>query len=231
MLRKSILLWAIVVLPLAAVMFGCGEDTTTPTGNNNTQEQEFTTDWKITIQTSGIETPLQEVFFDADSGAGWAVGNEGVILHTTDKGETWEKQDSGETGTLYSVFFVDANEGWVAGDGGRILHTEDGGASWDLQNSGVTGALRGLFFANDSQGWAAGEAGVIIGTKDGGAAWNPQNTGSNQNLEAIDFAPPKAGEIVIDKGWAVGVNGTILHTSNAGGRWLPQPVKNVTELL
>lgn len=233
MFRKLALVWVIAVLPLASILSGCAEEEAV-TGEGVEREEEFTTEWNITLQTSGVEATLQEVFFDPNSGNGWVVGNDGVVLHTTDKGATWEKQESGVSGALYSVYFVDENEGWAAGDGGIIIHTDDGGATWETQNTGVTQQLRGLFFANNSEGWAVGEGGVIIATKVGGLEWNPQDSGSNQALEAIDFAPPRPGEVLINQGWAVGV-GTIIHTST-GGRgegnrrgWMPQLAKGVTD--
>ena len=58
---------------------------------------------------------------------GWAVGNEGTILHTTDGGETWEYQESGTTADLFSISFVDENHGWICGDSSIILHTNNGG--------------------------------------------------------------------------------------------------------
>jgi len=222
MFRKLALMWAIIILPLAVIMFGCGEDSD-PSGIISDSEDEVSLDWDITVQTSGVEGTLQEVFFDPDSGHGWVVGNEGVILHTTDKGETWEAQDSGVTDILYGVSFVDENEGWVVGDSGTVLYTDSGGATWETQNSGITEQLRGVFFANNSDGWAVGKGGVIINTRDGGAQWDPQGSGTNQDLEAIHFAPPPPGEVVVDHGWAVGLNATIRSTTN-GRSWTKQPV-------
>jgi photosystem II stability/assembly factor-like uncharacterized protein len=234
MFRKLALVWVIVVLPLASILSGCGEEETAG-GLTGETEEEFTAEWNITLQTSGVEATLQEVFFDSNTGQGWIVGNDGIILHTTDKGATWEKQESGVAGVLHSVSFVNESEGWAVGDSGTVIHTEDGGATWETQNTGVTEQLRSVFFANNSEGWAVGEGGVIIETKDGGLGWEPQDSGTNQTLEAIDFAPPKPGEVVIDRGWVVGVNGTIIHTST-GGRgtgnrrgWMPQLSKGVTD--
>jgi photosystem II stability/assembly factor-like uncharacterized protein len=234
MFRKLALVWVIAVLPLAGVLFGCGEDESV-SGPVDENGDEVISEWDVTVQTSGVEVTLQGVFFVSDPGDptasyGWVVGNEGVVLHTTDNGETWEQQDSGVTGTLYSICFVDADEGWAVGDGGTVVHTADGGATWELQNSGITERLRGSFFANSSEGWAVGEGGVVINTRDGGVAWNSQKP-ANQDLMAVHFAPPDPGEVVIDHGWAVGVNGTIIYTTDAGGRWRAQPVKDLTEPL
>lgn len=232
MFKKFAPIWAIIILPLAVIMFSCGEEETGPIGPTNGTDDDLSTEWEITHQTSGVETTLQEVFFDSASGHGWVVGNDGVILHTTDKGETWEQQDSGVTNILYSVYFVNENEGWVAGDAGTVLHTEDGGAMWEAQNSGVDQQLRGLFFANNSDGWAVGKGGTIINTRDGGAQWDSQNRQAsgvnriNQDLEAVSFAPASAGEVVVDHGWAVGLNATIIHTTDGRAEnaiWITQP--------
>ena len=232
MSRKLAPIWAIVTLLLASILSGCGEEGTT-TGPGEDMEEELTTEWDITVQTSGVEVTLQEVFFDSDTAKGWVVGNEGTILHTADKGETWEQQVSGVDGTLYSVYFVDESEGWAVGDSGTVIHTADGGVTWETQITGITEQLRGLFFANSSQGCAVGGGGRIITTGDGGLEWNMQNSGTNHPLEAVDFASPKSGQVVINQGWAVGINGTITHTTSTGGagRWMPQPVRNMTEPL
>ncbi len=142
MFRKFTLIWVIMVLPLAVIMFGCGDDEASPSGPIGGPDDTLSAEWDITIQNSGVELTLQEVFFDPVSGNGWIVGNEGLILHTTDRGETWEKQDSGETVTFYSAHFVDENEGWIVGDGGIVIHTADGGTSWEKQNSGAIEQLR-----------------------------------------------------------------------------------------
>lgn len=221
MFRKFALTWVLITLSLAVIMFGCGDEGEGPIGVTDDPGDVLSTDWEVTAQTSGIEGTLQEVFFDSASSNGWIVGNDGVILHTTDKGETWEQQDSGTANTLYSVYFVDENEGWVVGDAGIVLHTADSGSSWETQNSGISEQLRGLFFSNSSEGWAVGKAGVIISTRDGGTQWNPQDSRTNQDLEAIDFAPPPPGEVVVDHGWIVGLNATIRRTTD-GTTWTQQ---------
>ena len=42
---------------------------------------------------------------------GWAVGNAGTILRTTNGGTNWTSQTSGTTNDLYAVSFTDANNG------------------------------------------------------------------------------------------------------------------------
>lgn len=226
MFRKFALIWAIIVLPLAVIISGCGEDETASTVNLD-DEVQYSTEWTVTVQTSGASVVLQEVYADPVTGNVWVVGNGGVILNTTDRGATWTQQASGETGTLYSICFVNENEGpaelgWVVGDGGVIIHTEDGGATWEPQVSDISEQLRSVFFANRSRGWAVGAAGRILATTDGGSEWGVQAEGiTNQDMESVDFAPLRPGESVVTQGWAIGLNASILHTSD-GRRWTRQ---------
>ena len=69
-------------------------------------------------------------FFDHLQGT--IVGSSGIIIHTTDGGLTWSRQNSGITdgSYLYAVSFVDSLIGYAVGDNGIILKTTNGGLSW-----------------------------------------------------------------------------------------------------
>src|SRR5688572_15554383 len=76
-------------------------------------------------------------FLNADRG--WAVGDRGVIWHTSDGGRSWKQQTSGVTCRLEAVQFLDIDNGWAAGGWtqpythethGVILRTRDGGKTW-----------------------------------------------------------------------------------------------------
>ena len=54
-------------------------------------------------QSTNKEDILEDIFF-LDASMGWAVGENGVILYTTDGGETWKEQMSGTEETLRSVW-------------------------------------------------------------------------------------------------------------------------------
>jgi photosystem II stability/assembly factor-like uncharacterized protein len=67
---------------------------------------------------------------------GWAVGEMGTILHTSDGGDNWKMQQGGTTASLFSVAFITPQHGFAVG-GGIILHTDNGGESWTRQISPV----------------------------------------------------------------------------------------------
>jgi len=65
-----------------------------------------------------------------DSLKGWAVGDYGIILHTTNGGVNWSSQNSGTNSPLRSVSFSDHHNGYAAGGLGTILKTTNGGTTW-----------------------------------------------------------------------------------------------------
>ena len=77
----------------------------------------------------GAEYQLEGVCL-ADTSTGFAVGLNsaaGVVLRTSDGGETWAPQTASSQFRLRGVFFLDARRGWVVGDNGTIRHTTSGG--------------------------------------------------------------------------------------------------------
>jgi photosystem II stability/assembly factor-like uncharacterized protein len=83
-----------------------------------------------------ISEDLFSVTFPSEK-EGWACGRLGSIIHTSDGGKAWIRQNSGVNLTLTSIHFVDTRNGWAVGDEGAILHTSDGGKTWEKQKSPV----------------------------------------------------------------------------------------------
>ncbi|MES3021554.1 MAG: YCF48-related protein [Pseudomonadota bacterium] len=64
---------------------------------------------------------------------GWAVGHDGVVLHSADAGASWVRQPLAlqvPDKTLLDVWFESDKRGFAVGAFNLILRTEDGGASW-----------------------------------------------------------------------------------------------------
>ena len=104
-------------------------------------------------------------------GQAWAVGKNGLILHTNDGGRNWEKQASGTTQPLSAVSFADDRVGFVVGSGGIILATRDGGLSWKMQSSGIKDYLLGVQALDETKAYAVGAFGTFLSTSDGGTTW------------------------------------------------------------
>lgn len=145
---------------------------------------------------------------------GWAVGENGTILHTRNGGVTWNAQ-SNPTHLLYDVCLTTQNHAYVVGDRGAIMQSIDGGVNWRAQDSRTAECFSATHFVSHEQGWAAAEAGVILHTIHGGEIWLPQESNTKQDLLTLFF-------IDKDYGWAAGSAGEIVHTNNGGITWTPQ---------
>ena len=125
--------------------------------------------------TSGTTNNLNGVSL-LDSGVGFAVGDAGTILKTTDAGMTWAPLTSGTTNALYDVYFFDATQGVAVGEQGVILRTTDGGAGWQGITSGVKDALRSVSFSGVN-GITGGDSQDILFSTDAGASWQIGRSG------------------------------------------------------
>lgn len=164
-------------------------------------------DWRAL--NSGVATDLNSVYF-ADSNSGWAVGNSGVILKTTDGGSTWLAQTSGVADNLQDVRFVNASTGIAVGNNGVALKTLNGGTTWSTLNSGMSDILYSVFWSDMNTVWAVGQLGRIRKSTDSGNSWSngdPNAGAPIQHLRSVFF-------INSSTGWAVGNSGTLLRTYN-----------------
>jgi photosystem II stability/assembly factor-like uncharacterized protein len=82
-------------------------------------------------QNSNVAADLLDVKF-LDALEGWAVGDEGMVLHTNDGGRRWAAVRSGTRHALERIFFADRSHGWAVGFGGTII-------SYDTSNGGRMG--------------------------------------------------------------------------------------------
>jgi photosystem II stability/assembly factor-like uncharacterized protein len=155
-----------------------------------------------------------------DSGVGFAVGDAGTILKTTDAGMTWSPLTSGTTNALHDVYFFDATQGVAAGEQGLILRTTDGGAGWQGVTSGVTDSLRSVSFSGVN-GISGGDSQTILYSTDAGASWQISQSGF------FGGGFPGAQMLSATVGFVAGQNSifqSLLGASTDGGAgWAFQP--------
>ena len=102
-----------------------------------------------------------------DEQNGFAVGEFGTVLATTDGGDNWEPRNP-IPNEFYpmGVDFIDANSGWVGGLDGVIWHTADGGQTWQRQES-VTSAPIYNIHANGHGVFAVGGSAKLVEFRSG----------------------------------------------------------------
>lgn len=173
--------------------------------------------WQVVRESSG-DVYYSSLHF-ADLNNGWAVGDSGTILHTSDGGNTWEYQQSGTPNSLRDVYFVDSQHGWAAGHNNTIIHTTDGGKSWASQSikSDTAKIYYEIYFSDERTGWLMSNYGELIHTEDGGTSWTVQaRSETSGGAKLLSF-------INGDVGYAILPRHIFLKTTNGGADWETQP--------
>lgn len=154
------------------------------------------------------------------------VGEDGVIMRTTNNGVSWFEQTSGITNVLYGNESTDGIQpsetiSIAVGENGVILKTNDGGSTWVVINSGVIEHLYDVEALSSSNIIVCGGNGTILQSVDAGETWNIVQNQATENLNDICF-------LDLNTGFIVGDNGTTLKTVDAGQTWqmMPFPVNN-----
>jgi photosystem II stability/assembly factor-like uncharacterized protein len=160
------------------------------------------------------EPALQENFYGVQilDNRVWVVGYYGTILHSKDRGVTWEIQRSPTRSALFQVRFLGGEKGLISGSYGTMLYTADGGNNWSAQSTGTTEHLFGLAALNEEAAWAVGSRGTILHTQNGGRSWINASLAEDLTLSSVAFVNSATG-------WIVGEFGVILQTQNGGKSW------------
>ena len=163
---------------------------------------------------------LTSVSFVSDK-EGWAAGHWGVILHTTDGGETWTLQRDNliEDRPLFTAFFTDSQNGFAAGLWSTLLATHDGGKIWQAltvpaakHSAKADRNLLKMFSTAKGTLLIAAEAGTVYLSTDKGATWVPVESGSRGSFwTGISL---KSGTILMG-----GLAGNLFRSVDDGKKW------------
>jgi photosystem II stability/assembly factor-like uncharacterized protein len=169
----------------------------------------------------------------------WVVGgteSDGIILHSSDGGSTWESQGNSELldgYPLISISAFNAQTAMIVGHGHTVARTSDGGETWELC---VPDSLPRNTQADDANGvvmlsteWAlvSMDYGKIYITSNGGDSWNRQTIPTAaQGFFYLDCCAIDQNGIWIAGHIPGAGDGVILHTSNGGAEWGLQVVND-----
>lgn len=170
---------------------------------------------------------LSSVCF-VDSLYGWAAGDSGTIIHTTDGGSSWILQESPAENDIATVFFLNRLQGWASAFnfteppyGTILLKTTDGGNTWTFspypqENIFITC----IHYFDSLTGWMGGKPHALVKTTDGGISW----TQAAIDTSTLAFFPVlKLAFLNQEIGFACGgmfdIAGVIWRTDNGGDLW------------
>lgn len=115
-----------------------------------------------------VSVDLTAVYFPSAM-KGWAVGHDGVVLHSSDGGATWVKQlDGNETCRIMKDFLSgNAQCRELQAEGGAKLKSD----MEDLIAQGPVTPFLDVWFKDENDGFAVGAFNMIFHTSDGGKTW------------------------------------------------------------
>jgi len=170
---------------------------------------------------------LNDIFF-SNKKVGWAVGENNIVLNTSDGGNTWELI---ETGVLHSdigfkkVVFTDSLHGFIVGVGTDyqnqliFIHTQDGGNTWQDYRNNLPEWYIGndLCFTDNNHGWLVGSLDVYK-TDNGGRSWELVN---RKWQEGWEWGPAQFLDSLTC--WVAGSGGyennILVYTEDGGNNW------------
>jgi len=152
---------------------------------------------------------------------GWIAGHWGVILHTTDGGDTWtlQRDELDVDKPLFSILFKDAKTGFASGLWSLLLRTDDGGKTWQKielpASEGRKQADKNLFsIFNGPHGdlFIAAEHGSVFHSADGGTSWTETSTG---NAGTFWTGLSLRSDVIL----VAGLRGKIYRSADDGKTW------------
>jgi photosystem II stability/assembly factor-like uncharacterized protein len=157
-----------------------------------------------------VSSDLVAVSFPSPS-VGWAVGHDGVILHTNNSGATWSRQlDGRRAGELMLEAYPEDASAKDADHAAALHETAQRFAAQGAENPFLD-----VWFADEHDGYVVGAFGTILHTTNAGATWQPW-------LHAVDnpgglhlYAIRNAGADV----YIVGEQGLVLHLDRMTARF------------
>jgi photosystem II stability/assembly factor-like uncharacterized protein len=143
---------------------------------------------------------------------GWAVGDLGALIKTTNGGDDWTISETQTTTLLLRVHSYDGQIVIATGYDGLILRSTDGGETFQQIASGTTNDLWGVQMLNDTLGFVCGLNQTLLQTTDSGLNWQSVSTGLNSHYWALDFLDDQYGMIACG-------GGKVIRTTDGGNSW------------
>lgn len=192
-------------LAAAALLLSCGptDQTTDPTPIG---------EWVQVLPAQSA--PFSQAISFVDQFRGIVVGDSGLVLRTTDGGDTWTRVNSGTSQKLISLSYVYPDIAWAAGGGATLGKTTDGGATWTWQTLGTdtSAAFLSMTFHFSQYGWIADNKGRLYRTSDAGSSWTPQTSGITQAITALQ-------SVSTDVCYAISLARRFHKTTDGGLTW------------
>ena len=173
---------------------------------------------------------------------GWAAGDSGIVIHTSDGGNSWVIQPTPFNYFIEYLFFLNKRLGWgITHDFNYtttvFFKTTNGGTNWlASQYLDTTLLFNSIYFLDSLQGYLTGYSGLILKTTNAGAVWNRCFVDSNFfaqfPVKNVAFYNSQLG---YGCGGVMDFAGVVWNTSTSGASWTawgvaPEPINFILPL-
>ncbi|MBA3030578.1 MAG: hypothetical protein FP816_17440 [Desulfobacteraceae bacterium] len=173
------------------------------------------------VTLTGLSFPTSE--------KGWAVGHDGVVLHTNDGGESWVVQLNGfeenKLNSEHAKMLLSAKELELesAAEDKKMELTDEleelryQYESYEaaVKDGACCDPLLDVYFLNDREGFVIGAYGLFFHTDDGGTSWTPSwNHIANPDKRHLNAFAANEGNLYI-----AGESGMLFRSRDGGKSW------------
>lgn len=154
---------------------------------------------------------------------GYAAGDFGTLLKTTDGGASWSGLSVGSFQTFTTVQAL-SDRTVIAGGGCVARRSDDGGATFTRipftpKESSCPQPLVSLSFVDGRTGWLLLGDGTVTETLDGGATYAQRTAVPGTSAAGGQATPTDLAFVSATTGYAVSSGGKIFQTTDAGQSW------------
>lgn len=163
-------------------------------------------------------------FINLDTG--WACGDFGRIIKTTNGGQSWFTASSPVNQLLLKIHSFDGQTVIAAGYDKTILRSTDGGENFSQIQTGIVSGtnLWRVKMVSSNTGWICGTNNTLLKTTNGGLTWQSVTTpGYTSDFWGIDFLDANRGFIA--------ATGKVLLTTDGGESWGVIPAGDASPLI
>ncbi|MEO8210688.1 MAG: SBBP repeat-containing protein, partial [bacterium] len=128
----------------------------------------------------------------------FAVGNNGKVFSSNDKGLHWNTLNSGVNENLFKVKFINDKCGIVTGES-FLLKTNDNGISWKKLEIPLAG-IKDVFMLNEKVSFISGSNGTILRSDDFWDSYTIQNTNLTESIVNVFFSNNLKGKCISESG-------------------------------
>jgi photosystem II stability/assembly factor-like uncharacterized protein len=169
---------------------------------------------------------------------GYASGDFGTLIKSTDAGRTWSGRETGLSEDLDHLRILGPDI-VIAGGNCALRRSDDGGKTfrrlpWTASDESCSGGIRAFDFPSSSTGYLVLRNGNLLRSSDAGRTWSRRTAIPDTSVSGVPGISPTDLDFVSDtQGYAATDGGEVFQTVDGGNTWrtvlgLPWTIRSIS---